>query len=91
MLNLPMGKLSPGRGGLSGQLNLHYNSKLYDSKTQYYEDFEHLEPGGQPHGVLRNMLVTSDQGGWHYGTGYSLQLIDRMSQYPRSATAISRQ
>jgi hypothetical protein len=26
--------------------------------------------------------MTSDQGGWHYGTGYELQLIDRMSQYP---------
>ncbi len=32
--------------------------------------------------VARNLLVDSDQGGWHYGKGYSLQLIDRMSQYP---------
>ena len=80
MLSLPLGKLPPGRGGLTGQLNLHYDSKLYDSKTHYYEDFEHLELGA-PHQVIRNMLVDSDEGGWHYGTGYSLQLIDRVNQY----------
>ena len=81
MLNLALGKLAPGRGGLSGQLNLRYDSKLFDSKTQYYQDWEHLVMG-EPQVVIRNMLVTSDQGGWHYGTGYELQLIDRMSQYP---------
>jgi RHS repeat-associated protein len=81
ILNLTLGKLSPGRGGLSGQLSLHYDSKLYDSRTQYYEDWEH-PIFGQPQVVIRNMLMTSDQGGWHYGTGYELQLIDRMSQYP---------
>jgi RHS repeat-associated protein len=81
ILNLTLGRLAPGRGGLSGQLNLHYDSKLYDSRTQYYEDWEH-PVFGQPQVVIRNMLTTSDQGGWHYGTGYELQLIDRMSQYP---------
>jgi len=81
ILNLTLGKLAPGRGGLSGQLSLHYDSKLYDSRTQYYEDWEH-PIFGQPQVVIRNMLMTSDQGGWHYGTGYELQLIDRMSQYP---------
>jgi len=81
MLNLPLGRLAPGRGGFSGQLNLHYDSKLYDSKTQWYQDWEHLV-GGEPHIAIRNMLVTNNQGGWHYGTGYELQLIDRMSQYP---------
>jgi RHS repeat-associated protein len=81
MLNLALGKLAPGRGGLSGQLNLHYDSKLYDSHTEYYEDWDNLV-FGQPQVVIRNMLRTSDQGGWHYGTGYELQLIDRLSQYP---------
>jgi len=81
IFNLSLGKLAPGRGGLSGQLNLHYDSKLYDSHTQYYEDWDH-PIGGQPQVVIRNMLLRSDQGGWHYGTGYELQLIDRMSQYP---------
>src|SRR5215213_11514738 len=55
MLNLPLGKLPAGRGGLSGQLNLHYDSKLYDSRTQYYEDWEH-PIFGQPQVVIRNML-----------------------------------
>ena len=81
MLNLGLGRLAPGRGGFSGQLNLHYDSKLYDSHTQYYQDWDH-PIFGQPQTVIRNMLVTSDQGGWHYGTGYELQLIDRLSQYP---------
>src|SRR5215213_5444430 len=81
MLNLPLGKLPAGRGGLSGQLNLHYDSKLYDSKTQWYQDFDHIVMG-EPHIAIRNLLVTSDQGGWHYVTAYELQLIDRMTQYP---------
>jgi len=81
MLSLPLGKLPAGRGGLSGQLNLHYDSKLYNSQVQWYQDWDHLV-FGEPHVAIRNMLVTSDEGGWHYGTGYSLQLIDRMSQYP---------
>ncbi len=80
-LHLPLGKLPPGRGGFSGQLNLHYSSKLYDSQLQWYQDWDHLV-FGEPHTVVRNMLVTSNEGGWHYGTGYSLQLIDRMYQYP---------
>ena len=81
MLNLPLGNLPGGRGGLSGGLNLHYDSKLYDSQTQWYQDWDHLE-FGEPHVVVRNMLVTSNEGGWQYGTGYELQLIDRLYQYP---------
>jgi hypothetical protein len=80
-LHLPLGKLPAGRGGFSGQLNLHYDSKLYDSKTQWYQDWDHVV-FGEPHVAIRNMLVTSNEGGWHYGTGYDLQLIDRMTQYP---------
>ena len=81
MLNLALGKLSPGRGGMSGQLNLHYNTKLYDSRTEYYEDWDHMV-FGQPQIIIRNVLMTSDQGGWHYGSGYQIQLIDRMYQFP---------
>jgi hypothetical protein len=81
MLNLALGKLGPGRGGLSGQLIFRYNSKLYDSRTQWYQDWNHVVQD-QPQTVVRNLLVTSDQGGWHYGTGYEMQLIDRMNQYP---------
>ena len=80
-LHLPLGKLPAGRSGFSGQLNLHYDSKLYDSQLQSYEDWAH-PLFNEPRLVVRNMLVTSNEGGWHYGTGYSLQLIDRMYQYP---------
>jgi RHS repeat-associated protein len=81
MLNFNLGKLAAGRGGSSGQLNLHYDSKIYDSHTQYYEDWEHMQ-FGEPQIIIRNMLMTSDQGGWHYGTGYQMQLIDRLYEYP---------
>ena len=80
-LHLPLGQLPAGRGGSSGRLNLHYDSKIYDSQTQWYQDWDHIV-FGEPHVVTRNMLVTSNEGGWHYGTGYGLQLIDRMYQYP---------
>jgi RHS repeat-associated protein len=84
-LHLPLGKLPAARGGFSGQLNLHYDSKLYDSRTEWYQDWN-IMVSGEPQTVIRNMLVTSDQGGWHYGKGYELQLIDRMSQYsPQTA------
>ena len=75
MLNLALGKLAPGRGGVSGQLILRYDSKLYDSQTQWYQDWDHMVQD-QPQTVVRNMLVPSDQGGWHYDTTYELQLID---------------
>src|SRR5439155_6194777 len=67
MLNLPLGKLPSGRGGLSGQLSLHYDSKLYDSHIQYYQDWDHLQPNGEPHVAIRNIVWPSEQGGWNYG------------------------
>src|SRR5262245_57720577 len=53
-IHLPLGKLPVGRGGFSGQVNLHYDSKLYDSQQAYYEDWDHLV-FGEPHIAIRNM------------------------------------
>lgn len=36
MLRFPMASLPAGRNGLSAGINLYYNSKLYDSETQWF-------------------------------------------------------
>src|SRR5574338_1457176 len=79
MFNFPIGKLAPGRAGLSAIINLHYNSKIYDSHVQYYEDCDYTLPPDHvdPTIVQRNLLWQSDSGGWQYGIGYNLILIDR--------------
>ncbi len=71
MLSFPF-KLPPGRGGFAGQLGLHYDSKDIDSSVVDYS--------GPPNynTIYRAMLGPSDQGGWHYGLGYGLQLYDRL-------------
>jgi RHS repeat-associated protein len=78
MLRFPLGTLPAGRGGLAGQINLFYNSKLYDSRTK----FQGWAPGGQPQLFERSMLNTSDEGGWRYGVKYVLKIINRKDQYP---------
>src|SRR5882724_9511124 len=46
MLHFPLASLPVGRGGLSASINLIYNSKLYDSETQYFADYNHGCHGG---------------------------------------------
>src|SRR5688572_31503847 len=38
MLRFPLTALPSGRNGLSAGLNLYYNSKLYDTETQWFAD-----------------------------------------------------
>lgn len=80
MLNFPLAKLPPGRNGLTAGIYLRYDSKLYDSRLEYYPDYEYGTPP-DPVIVQRNVLTPSDKGGWHYGIGYELQLINRLEQY----------
>ena len=87
MFNFALGKLPPGRTGLSALINLHYSSKIFDSHVQYYEDYEYAHaPLYEPVIVTRNLLWASDQGGWQYGTGYQLILEDRVAQYYQTPT-----
>lgn len=84
ILNFPFGKLPAGRGGLSAQITLLYNSNLYDSHISYQPDYSQPPvPGtGESPLVQRNIIRHSDEGGWRYGVGYALKLINRMDEYP---------
>lgn len=87
MFNFALGKLPPGRTGLSALINLHYSSKIYDSHIQYYQDFEYASPPDyEPVIVPQNVLWGSDRGGWQYGLGYQLILVDRVAQYYETPT-----
>jgi hypothetical protein len=88
MLRFPLGTLPAGRNGLSAGINLHYNSKLYDSETTYHlAGEESCEIVGSEPGILvcpyyqKTTLKESPEGGWQFGTVYSLKLIDRQEQY----------
>jgi RHS repeat-associated protein len=70
MLNLPVGALPPGRGGTSATVNLHYNSKIWE--TRVLERYEAVST----HDV--HTLFQSDEGGWRYGYKYRLELDYRL-------------
>jgi len=89
MLKFPLGSLPGGRNGLSAGINLFYNSKLYDSETQWFVDPNDscniIGEAGE--GILvcpyyqKSVLKESPQGGWQSGTMYTLTLLDRHDQF----------
>jgi RHS repeat-associated protein len=89
MLRFPMASLPAGRNGLSAGINLYYNSKLYDSETQWFVDPNAScnMVGEDGSGILvcpyyqKSVLKESPQGGWQFGTMYSLTLLDRHDQF----------
>jgi RHS repeat-associated protein len=66
-LNLPLGVLPPGRGGLAAKLSLLYSSKLWDT-FETVECSVHGTPGEA------SVLTQSQDGGWRYGYQYYLKL-----------------
>jgi RHS repeat-associated protein len=84
MLRVPLGSLPPGRGGLAARVSLIYNSKLYDSSTEY-ENCPWVSSGkgfltvnaqyptcsGDPT-RRSDYLQESEDGGWHYGLRYRI-------------------
>ena len=69
-MKFPLGSLPPGRGDVRGGFTLYYNSKIFDS---YLND---ALSGGS--GTFSgDVLTTSQQGGWHYGYEYKLQVYLR--------------
>ncbi len=72
ILNFPLGKLAPGRGGLSAGINVNYNSKLYDTRLEYAPDDSNQI-------TAQNFLKTSDAGGWRYGFKFSPLLFNRLT------------
>lgn len=74
MLRLPVGKLPLGRGGMSGGIDLLYNSKLYDTHVEYVPNLSNQI-------TAQNFLGDSQDGGWRYGIGFSLELKNRLDDY----------
>lgn len=77
MLRLPLAKLPAGRGGMSAGVTLVYNSKLWDTRTQYVDD---------PNGTLGvsypySIVEASNDGGWKMATRYTLELVERPHPY----------
>jgi RHS repeat-associated protein len=68
MFNVPLGSLPAGRGGISGGVNLLYNSKLWDMALA-----EIQESSGTHTIYDKNTLFFSKDGGWRYGYKYRLE------------------
>jgi RHS repeat-associated protein len=66
MLNVPLGSLPSGRGGISGGVNLRYDSKIWDVFHSYFEHFTTTHE--------MTTLGASQEGGWQYGYKYRLKL-----------------
>lgn len=66
-LNIPVGSLAPGRGGLNASLNLHYSSKIWDMMTSQV-----LESTITTHDM--NILNPAQDGNWRYQYSYRLRL-----------------
>jgi len=89
MLRFPLTALPSGRNGLSAGLNLYYNSKLYDTETQWFADpngsCEMVGDEGSAIMVCpyyqKSVLKESPRGGWRFGTMYSIELLDRHDQF----------
>jgi RHS repeat-associated protein len=71
-LNIPLGSLPAGRGGLSASLRMLYSSKLWDTA-------EGIDTTGIINPVDYSRLMPADdgEGSWRYGYAYRLKLKDR--------------
>jgi RHS repeat-associated protein len=65
MLNIPLGSLPAGRGGMSAGVGLHYNSKIWNVDAP--------EPVAPDYRQYEN-LVVSPEGGWRYNYFYNLKI-----------------
>jgi RHS repeat-associated protein len=74
MMNLPLGALPAGRGGLSAGINLLYNSKLYDLRTRIVSSV------GEQREIFN--VQESVEGGWRYALRYELQVLTSGYQPP---------
>ncbi len=76
MLNIPLASLPKGRGTSPGYtVTLQYNSKIWDSFTETFDNGLPNEGGNGYYSV--NTLSRSDRGGWTIHSGFSLRTTDR--------------
>jgi RHS repeat-associated protein len=81
---IPVASLPPGPGGFSGGgISLIYNSKIWDTPTVLAPDGTY-DNHGQPNGKPQNFLKLSTDGGWRYGAGYEVRLVNRLDDYSSS-------
>lgn len=85
-LSVPLAGLPPGRGGLSPKIGLVYNSKLWDSSTEYdncpwvssgkgFLTVNAQYPTCSGDATQRSdYLRLSSEGGWHYGLRYKFRV-----------------
>lgn len=76
MMQLPLGSLPAGRGGMSHGLNLVYNSKIWKTYTQSVP----CQPGVNCSPELPNQhefLQLNPEANWRYGFQYKLMLVER--------------
>jgi RHS repeat-associated protein len=68
ILNIPLGSLPSGRGGLSGGYSIRYNGKLYDSQVaELNDDSNQL--------TSQNIISYKDDSGWKATDSITYQLI----------------
>jgi hypothetical protein len=84
MMHFPLASLPAGRNGLTASINLLYNSKIYNSHTEWIrDDGRNCQYGsGEPAPVIcpyyqETKLGFTNDGGWNYSTAYWLELVDR--------------
>ena len=84
MMHFPLASLPAGRNGLTASINLFYNSKIYNSHTEWIrDDGRNCQYGsGDPAPVIcpyyqETKLGFTSDGGWNYSTAYWLELVDR--------------
>ncbi len=65
-LNIPLGSLAPGRGGMSAAINLLYSSKIWDVYSENYESTITTHP--------KKTFMKSEDGGWRYAYKYQLKI-----------------
>ncbi|MDQ3918924.1 MAG: RHS repeat protein, partial [Acidobacteriota bacterium] len=84
-LHIPIASLPAGRGGFPGLgLSLIYNSKLWDTPISIVPDGTYDIHDGTPNGRPQHYLKASPEGGWRYGAGYELRLINSLDDYTYS-------
>jgi len=82
MFKFPLAGLPAGRNGLTAGINLYYSSKVLDSQVRYFDKLNSCVHNSPDCPYYKKVLLKeSDQGGWHFGMGYSLKVIDRREEF----------
>jgi hypothetical protein len=77
ILSLPLAALPAGRGGnAGGGITLTYNSTIWDTHLLFEWNSQLVSY------VPHDDLIGSNKGGWQYGIGYKVEILDKVDSYP---------